>query len=464
MTPPHSAPWGGKRCARDGAAQVVIRIAVTAGKLRTGEAQDGLDVNGRATTREQVSGDPKIYDAPIRLREAFPNLPSLDTTLINRGGLSGAGRARICGGPVDQRRGQRRYRLPDGLHQRLSARRQTGTGVDESRPGCVAVQCASCGFLIGKPGEPSQVTPVGAGTVTAVMVCQVPTGRGRYDRLQRRKAEADPSLQMAGAGLYHDARIMPVCAHAVHYHRIGAIQVDQNIAGVLVAGVGVNVYVTPFAVASTKKAEGRGANQLSCRPESFSGKRAASPVVNQTDQIEVAGHGGRLSTNGLPGEKQTAVFHDRNFAVGTNRRTMNFQRTANCVLTVCLSRGGRSTEDAWWVNPKGAERKPGCGALVQFGQDRLVHVSKTLATAAGGDAAAMTGALFSTFQEVAKTGKTDLTFTTQELETNDHMRLRILSFIVGDKRYTITERQPVGLNGAASRSVDLTESFVVRIQ
>jgi len=76
----------------------------------------------------------------------------------------------------------------------------------------------------------------------------------------------------------------------------------------------------------------------------------------------------------------------------------------------------------------------------------------------------MTGALFSTFQEVAKTGKTDLTFTTQELETNDHMRLRILSFIVGDKRYTITERQPVGLNGAASRSVDLTESFVVRIQ
>jgi hypothetical protein len=48
-----------------------------------------------------------------------------------------------------------------------------------------------------------------------------------------------------------------------------------------------------------------------------------------------------LSANGLQGEKETAVFHDRNFVVGTNRRTMNFQRTANCVLTVCLSRGGR---------------------------------------------------------------------------------------------------------------------------
>jgi hypothetical protein len=49
-----------------------------------------------------------------------------------------------------------------------------------------------------------------------------------------------------------------------------------------------------------------------------------------------------LSANGLPGEKETAAFHGRNFAVGTNRRTMNVQRTANSVLTVCLSRGGRS--------------------------------------------------------------------------------------------------------------------------
>ena len=344
MTPPHSVPWGGKRCTRDGASQVVIRIAVTAGKTRAGEAQDGLDVNGGTAMREQVSGDPKIYDAPIRLREAFPNLPSLDTTLVNRGGLSGAGQTRIRGGPVDrQRRDQRWYRLPDGLHQPIAARRQSGTGVNEFRPGGVAARCASCGFLIGESGEPSQVTPVGAGAVTAVKVCQVPAGRGRDCRLQRRGTEANPSLQVAGAGLYHHARIMSICEHAVQDHRIGAIQVDQNIAGILVAGVGVNVYVTPLAVASTKKAEGRGAHQLSGRPESFSGKGAASPVVNQTDQIEIVRHGGQLSTNGLPGEKETAVFHDRNFAIGTNRRTMNFQRTANCVLTVCLSRGGRFT-------------------------------------------------------------------------------------------------------------------------
>src|SRR5437016_3113787 len=64
-------------------------------------------------------------------------------------------------------------------------------------------------------------------------------------------------------------------------------------------------------------------------------------MVNQTNQVQLVGHGGELSADGMQGEKETAVVHDRNFAVETNRRTMNFQRTANCVLTVCLSPGGR---------------------------------------------------------------------------------------------------------------------------
>jgi hypothetical protein len=82
----HSSPWGGKRCACDGASQVVIGIAVSAGKMRTGEAEDGLNLKGGLALRKQVSGDPKIYDAPIRLRKAFPNMPSLHTSLIDRGG------------------------------------------------------------------------------------------------------------------------------------------------------------------------------------------------------------------------------------------------------------------------------------------------------------------------------------------------------------------------------------------
>lgn len=145
----HSAPWGGKRCACDGASQVIIGIAVAAGKMRTGEAQDGLNLNSGLALREQVSGDPKIYDAPIRLRKALPNMPSLHTAPVDRDGLPGAGWSRICGGPIDrERRGRQLYRLPDGLQQRLAARRQTRPGVDESHPRGVTVGCASCGFLI----------------------------------------------------------------------------------------------------------------------------------------------------------------------------------------------------------------------------------------------------------------------------------------------------------------------------
>jgi hypothetical protein len=48
----HSAPWGGKRGACDGASQVVVGIAMAAGKMRTSEAQDGLDLNSGPALRE----------------------------------------------------------------------------------------------------------------------------------------------------------------------------------------------------------------------------------------------------------------------------------------------------------------------------------------------------------------------------------------------------------------------------
>ena len=127
----HSAPWGGKCCACDGASQVVIGIPMAAGKVRTGEAQDGLNLDSGLALREQVWGDPKIHDAPVRLRKAFPNMPSLHTTLIDRCRFLDAGWAAICGGPVDrERRGRRLYRLPDGVHQRFAAQRRTRTGVE----------------------------------------------------------------------------------------------------------------------------------------------------------------------------------------------------------------------------------------------------------------------------------------------------------------------------------------------
>ena len=93
----HSAPpWGGKSCARDGAPQVVIGITVAAGKMRTGEPEDGLDLSSGLALREQIPGDPQIHDAPVRLRKAFQNMPSLHTTLVDHGGLFGAGGSGLC--------------------------------------------------------------------------------------------------------------------------------------------------------------------------------------------------------------------------------------------------------------------------------------------------------------------------------------------------------------------------------
>jgi hypothetical protein len=68
----HSAPgWGWKSCARDGTPQVVIGIPVAAGKLRTAEPEDGLDVRSGFALRQQIPGDPQIHDAPVRLRKGF---------------------------------------------------------------------------------------------------------------------------------------------------------------------------------------------------------------------------------------------------------------------------------------------------------------------------------------------------------------------------------------------------------
>jgi hypothetical protein len=63
--------------------------------------------------------------------------------------------------------------------------------------------------------------------------------------------------------------------------------------------------------------------------------------MNQANKVQIIGHGGEMCANGVQSDKETAVFHNRNLEAETNRRTMNFQRTANCVLTVCLNRGGR---------------------------------------------------------------------------------------------------------------------------
>ena len=210
-------------------------------------------------------------------------------------------------------------------------------------PTARTVRCASSGFLIGEAGEPSQVTPVGAGQIASVQPRQVLACGGRHGWFQRSSAETNPGLQMARAGLQHYTRVMPVGAHDLHDRRIRTIQVDENIASVLVTGEGLDVYVASLALRMRRKRMVRRTYQLGRRPKPLAGKRATRLVVNQTDQIQLVGHRRELATDGLPGQEESTVVHDRNFAIEATRRTMNSQRTSNSVLTVCLTSGGRFT-------------------------------------------------------------------------------------------------------------------------
>jgi len=145
----HSARcWGWKSCACDRAPQVVIRIPVAAGKMRTGEPEDVLDLPSGCALREQIPGDPQIHDAPVRLRKAFENMPSLHATPVDGGGLVGAGWwAQRRGCRVDSEpRGRWLCILPDGLQQALGAGRQTHTGVDELTHGAYRSGVRRAGF------------------------------------------------------------------------------------------------------------------------------------------------------------------------------------------------------------------------------------------------------------------------------------------------------------------------------
>jgi hypothetical protein len=67
--------------AGEGAAQVVVRVAVAAGKVRTGEPENLVHLGGSPTLSQQVPRDPPVDDAPIGLRETFADVPALQAAL-----------------------------------------------------------------------------------------------------------------------------------------------------------------------------------------------------------------------------------------------------------------------------------------------------------------------------------------------------------------------------------------------
>ena len=160
----------------------------------------------------------------------------------------------------------------------------------------------------------------------------------------------------------------------------------------------------------------------------------------QSDSISI---NGTEVKRGMPKSDVLALFAER-----------------NDLLKMKVS-GGSASLDMWCVKSKEDRKTPPCGAdVIEFDNDRVSGVSRKMGAADGDDTARMIGALFSSLDALAKSGKADLVFTTREFETDDHVRIRILSLVTRSKEYTFTSQEPIGSQPARGSSVDLTESFV----
>ena len=145
--------------------------------------------------------------------------------------------------------------------------------------------------------------------------------------------------RLARAGLEYHTGFVSIGPHGFDNGWAGVIQIDEDVARIALFRVGMDVHVAAFPVANAQEPDGGRMGQLGGGPQPLSGKCPSGLAVNQTDEIEVVGHGRKLAADGLHSEIESAVEHGPNFGIERNRRTMNSQRTANSGLTGCLSLG-----------------------------------------------------------------------------------------------------------------------------
>ena len=300
------------------ATQVILGVSVMTGKIRTAATKQICNGSHGCPSSQQLLGDPLVGNAPIGVRESLWNPQPLQPGLIDFGGRR---KGTACGDhQLARARGGRRsirgdgagkvpYLSLGGLYQQSTFSRQANLCVQESHPWTVPIALAPEGFLVGEPGQPSQMTPVGAGQVTSVSVCQLSGDDCGYGRSQADRTDLNPSLEVAGAGLKHHARLMTIGTHQLECGRIGVVQIQQDVAGVPVVSIGLKVYVTAFTIANAQESYCRLLAQLGGRPEPFARECGSGDVVNQPNQIEIMWHRGELSSNAAQGKEQTTIKH-----------------------------------------------------------------------------------------------------------------------------------------------------------
>jgi len=300
-----------------GATEVILRVGVATGKVRASVTEHCADIRYRNTLLQQLFGDPFVGYTPIGLWESLWNVQPLQA-----GKIDGA-RQRVVtrrDWPIGKRRvpqragrgrlGVCRINLAlGGLHQRNSLSSRAQLGMQDPHPGSISVALTSARFLIRESGQPSHMTPVGARHVPLIGASQ-PSGDGASDPwLEGCDTDSNPGLQVAGAGLEQDTGLMPMGSHLFQNGCIAVIQIQQDIAGVVLFGVGLDIYVTALTITNAQKSDRRFFDQLSGCPQAFAGKGAAGSVVDQPDEVEVVRHGRELAADCLQREEEAAIQH-----------------------------------------------------------------------------------------------------------------------------------------------------------
>ena len=334
----HSA-WGSKSCSCQSATQVVLRIAMLAGEMRTSEAENGFHLGRRNVHGQQFSREPQIDDAPIRLSKALANMPTLHPALIDAGSSLGRNRTRGIAYRGETVHGIGRpmcYHLRGAAQQVLGSAGEDGTSFHNPYPGSVTGNRPSLRLLVGEACQSAQVTPAGTRPVAAVSMSQVLTDSRGHGSFQGCGADANPGLKMAGAGLEQDTRLMAIGSHA--WQGIGrVIQVEENIAGVARLGEGEKIDVKALKVACTQEAQYRSPQQLTNIPHSFAWARPSCEAMNQANEIELIRHGRKLAADCVQRKEESAIKHGPENAAKYFGLTIIFQRTVTTPLTLCLS-------------------------------------------------------------------------------------------------------------------------------
>src|ERR1700756_4310412 len=117
------------------------------------------------------------------------------------------------------------------------------------------------------------------------------------------------------------------------------IQVQENIAGIAMLGIGQKINIMTLKVSCAQKAHHRSASQQTRIPNPFSGRRFSGEAMNHADEVEIIRHRRELALHGVQGKKESAIAHGHENAIEASRDYNDFSANGNNSLTLCLSPG-----------------------------------------------------------------------------------------------------------------------------